>query len=466
MMTIALCRTFILFLLFTAAASEEQIKWTANEDAENVALPLSLKQRRQLLQLQEAIQTSPNPNETLQQVAQSNNMQPEELVHMLEKNNRDLELNPSLVETVSIPKVVFKAFASLSILVSQFAKTHPNMFGLTTATLILMLYAAIIVPRTGLQISSNRSLLSKGPTTLFSPPKQHLERLADSPKFDKRSLSVHAMKTKWDDLFLNEDGVRIHKLPRKSELAQAVSCQVSILPDSFVTEEFPSEESEEGMNKEEKDENEEQHKTEILELLFENAANLLSNRQLTEFSSEKVLRAVFSPNQSKHGILVVPSLGDFGRYGLVYYKVTHQLESHRDATLTLTALKRMGFDGQVHCHIRKYQNKVVVTVHFIVRSRGRKLPKSLATFLVTGLANSLSTSSTQRTEQTLARQSQGKRYKSSSHRYATERRALKLNREKKLEEMAEDRRRKWQRSNPNSGRYQPTGDRQRSPNNC
>lgn len=461
-MMISLYRALILLLLLIYVTSEEQIKSTANEDAENTALPLSTKQRRQLLQLQETIQTSPNPNETLQQAAEANNMQPQELVNMIEKNNRDLELNPSLVETTSIPKIVMKVLASLSVLVSQCAKAHPKMFGFTTVTLLLLLYAAIIVPRTGMHVSSNRSLLSKGPTTIFPPPKQYLERLADSSKFEKRSLSVQAMKTKWDDLFLNEDGVKIHKLPRKSALAQAVSFQVSILPDSFITEP-PNEELDDGDNQEDK----EQQKTEILELLFENASNLLSNRQLTEFSSEKhELKAVFSPDKKKHGILVVPSLGDFGRYGLVYYKVTHQMESHRDATLTLTALKRMGFDGQVQCHIRKYQNKIVVTAHLVVRKRGRKLPKVLATWIVTGLANSLSTSATKRTQQSLARQSQGKRFKSSSHRYAKERRTLRLKKEKDLEDMAEDRRRKWQRGNPNAGRYRPSGDRMRSPNNC
>ena len=38
--------------------------------------------------------------------------------------------------------------------------------------------------------------------------------------------------------------------------------------------------------------------------------------------------------------------------------------------------------------------------------------------------------------------------------------------ERKMEEMAEDRRRRWQRSNPDAGRYRPSGDRMRSPNNC
>lgn len=457
--------SIIFLLLVTGVLAEEQITWTANEDAENEALPLSMKQRRQLLQLQEKIQTSPNPNEILQQVAQANKMQPQDLVNMLEKNNRDLQQNPSLMKTTSIPKIMMKVLASLSLLLSQFAQKHPRMFGLTSATLFLFIYAAIIIPRTGIQISTSRSLLSKGPTTIFPPPKKYLQKLADSPKFGKRSVSVQAMKTKWDDLFLKEDGVKIHKVQRKSELSQAVSCQVSILPDDFVTGYQGEEVEDEEREREQEDCN--RQKLEILEQLFEDASSLLSNRQLAEFSSEhKALRAVFSPDQRKHGILVVPALGDFMRYGLVYLRVTHQMESHRDATLTLTSLKRMRFDGQVHCHIQKYRKKIMITVHLVVRKHGRKLPNTLAKWIVASLADSLLKSTSQRTKQTLARQSQGKRFTSSSHRYATERRTLRLKKEKMLEDMAEDRRRRWQRSNPNSGRYRPSGDRQRSPNNC
>jgi hypothetical protein len=32
--------------------------------------------------------------------------------------------------------------------------------------------------------------------------------------------------------------------------------------------------------------------------------------------------------------------------------------------------------------------------------------------------------------------------------------------------MAEDRRRRWQRGNPDAGRWRPSGDRMKSPNNC
>ena len=135
--------------------------------------------------------------------------------------------------------------------------------------------------------------------------------------------------------------------------------------------------------------------------------------------------------------------------------------------MTLTTLKGMGFfDGQIHFDMKKYRSKLVINVHLAVPKRGRKMGKVLASRIVQELADSLATSASRRTEQIVARQVQGKRFKSASHRRAKERRQSRFEREKLIEEMAEDRRRKWQRNNPDAGRYRPSGDRQRSPNNC
>lgn len=82
------------------------------------------------------------------------------------------------------------------------------------------------------------------------------------------------------------------------------------------------------------------------------------------------------------------------------------------------------------------------------------------------LAQSITRSVTTQTKQTLARKLQGKRYRVSSERQLAERRHIRFENERKQEEMARDRRRKWQRQNPDAGHYRPSGDRMRSPNNC
>ena len=446
--------------LVAPICAEEQIKWTANEDAESAPLPLSLKQRQQLLQLQEAIRTSPDPGATLEQVAQGNGMTPQELVNMLEKNARDLQQNPSLAEPRTIPKVAMKFVASVGVIISQAAKKHPQSFTIATATLLFLLYATITIPRTGMHISAGRKLgLSKGPTCIFAPNQRYIQKLVDSPQLEKQALSVTAKKTKWDDLFLKEDGIEVHKLPRKSQLAQAVSVRVTLSADSLFEElGIEDDQGEEADNR----------KDAALELLFEEALRLLSTRQLAGFSSvEYPLQVASSSDRKKYGILVVRGLGDFRRYGLIFWQVSRQMESDKDASLTLTTVQGKGFfDGQIHFEVKKYRSKVLIITHLVVPKRGRKIAKGKASEIVDALAQSLATSASQRTQQTLARQSQGRRFKSASQRRAAERRQSRFEREKLIEEMAEDRRRKWQRSNPDAGRYRPSGDRQRSPNNC
>jgi hypothetical protein len=90
-------------------------KWTPNDDSEeNPSLPLSMKQRKQLLQLQQVIDTSPNPKATLAQVAKSNNMSPNALTNMLEKNARDLQQGGTH-DLQKNPRSIRKVLASMRV---------------------------------------------------------------------------------------------------------------------------------------------------------------------------------------------------------------------------------------------------------------------------------------------------------------------------------------------------------------
>jgi hypothetical protein len=82
------------------------------------------------------------------------------------------------------------------------------------------------------------------------------------------------------------------------------------------------------------------------------------------------------------------------------------------------------------------------------------------------MTQSIARSVMTQTKQTLVRKSQGKRYRGNSEKRAVERRHIRTENERKQEEMALDRRRKWQRQNPDAGHYRPSGNRMRSPNNC
>ena len=93
-------RTLLLFAVWCLLAflpchctAETEVQWTANEagtaEGSSGPLPLSMQQRKQLLQLEDVIRNSPNPEETLRQAADANGMDPRELASMLQRDRFD-----------------------------------------------------------------------------------------------------------------------------------------------------------------------------------------------------------------------------------------------------------------------------------------------------------------------------------------------------------------------------------------
>lgn len=495
---------------FHGVAAEEQVTWTPNEsdaDGSNPAIPLSMKQRQQLLQLQQTIMSSEDPDGTLQQAAQANGMSPSDLVEILQKNARDLQERPSLLEPRTLPKMIWNMMMSLLALIGQVAKKHPRNFGLSVTSLFLFLYlSTMVVPRTGLHLSTSRGgppffFLSNGPTTVWAPPDRYLQKLltkqveSSSPS----ALGIKNIKTRWDDLTAtgeddgdeNDVGIRVHSMPRShKELSQAVTAQFTISADDLLQEILDPDAYKDMLEEELAEE-----RDDIAHMLYVNARKALMERQLTEFAaitwndgdeeeekSGAAVRCVVSDDDVDMGLLVVPGLGDLRRYGLVFWQATDERETRKGATastsLTLTTLKRLSsFDGQIHWFVQQVDGSdedttdetkagVQIQVHLVVPKGHKKVSAQLGRKIVGQLASSLKQSSVRRTQQTLARRKQGRRFQQSGSRRASERRHSRFQREKQLEEMAEDRRRKWQRQNQDAGRYRPSGRRQRSPNNC
>jgi hypothetical protein len=500
-------------------AAEMEATWTPNED-EGPALPLSMNQRQQLLQLQQAIQNAPDPNGTLQQVAQSNNMSPNELYEMIEKNAQDLQQDPALLSELqqfaqsnggggvgnSIPKMMVRMAAAMVLAIRQSAAQNPRAFSITALSALLIFYTLLAIPRTGLQISSGRSLLtlSSGPTTVFSPPDRYLHKCIGTTASASThpKLSINTMKTNWDDLlkpmirelatngpndddFDEEDGnaygrVEIHQLGRKNELKQAITAQFVLEPDALLKE-FPMGDTIEEIEAE---------RNTVIDLLYSNAASVLTERNLVEFSAaakaKDRIRSVCGTRKKQDddafgsndfGVVVVPGLGNLGRYGLLFWRATSETSqksssasSSSSSTLTLTTLKGKGFfDGQIHIDVRKipqHDGMLLVQVSLAVPKGGRKLHKSVGEKLVGEMARSILMSASRRTKQRLSRQMQGKRFKDTGSKRATDRRNSRFERERLLEEMATERRRRWQKQNPGTSGYRPSGIRQQSPNNC
>jgi hypothetical protein len=460
----------LLLLLFcTTISKATDITWTPNEEAE-APLPLSNNQRQQLLQLEDVIMKSPDPTATLNQAAEANGMDPMDLLDLLERNRSGLEEGGAIPaagngNAPSRQRNIWKVVTSMGVVIAQAASKNPKAFSLIATSLLLVTYIAISAPRTGLVMSSHRGLLSNGASTVWSPPTQYVDHLLESPRFLNREVSFSS-KRAWkvlNPLLDDEDGSVWHKLPKKikADLQQAASSQVTILTSDFL------EASDEDNDEDEDNENDETEQ--LLDLCFEQASNVLNSLQLTEFARPlNSLRLISQKDDPKeHAVLVVKSMGDWGRYGLLPLKVVHQRNDNDDVmSLTLGTLKRSHFDGQIHVEVKKKGNNLVVRVNLLVPRKGQKVTRKIAMSIVEGISQSVALSVKTRTKQSLARRSQSSRFSGSAKSRAAERRHMRYAKVKAMEEMSEDRRRRWQRQNPNAGRYTPSGDRMRSPKNC
>lgn len=407
---------FLWLLLLAVARSEEEVKWTSNPNDDGGPLPLSTKQREELTQLEQAIMSSPDPQATLQQVAASNNMTPQELAGMLQRNHADMaqQGNRSLLSTNPIVKLVS--------LVASRMKQHPKVSTAIVTIALFVLYLRLIeIPRSGIAISTSRSFVSKGPTTLLSPPNRFVEKLMEG--IDETNLNVD--ERLFDQLEIPEvDEGKVKKIPKRAKLWKR----------AFVAEERISLQ---GLD---------EHAEEIL---LDQASRLLSDpSSLVEWIPSVRL----SVDEDK-AMLVYPGMGDYGRYALIPFLITEQ----SDQQLVFSTTMGSYFDGQI---IVEIENTTVRVSMIVVR--GRAPPTSFLQDMARSIAKSLQA----RTRQVVARRSQSERYRASSEAYTAKRRHQRDEKARAIEEMAADRRRRWQRQNPNSGHYRPSGDRMKSPNNA
>lgn len=448
-----------------------EVKWTGNEadaaEGNSGPLPLSQNQRQQLLQLEDVIRTSPNPEATLQQAAEANGMSPQDLMSMLQRNRQDLEQGVAgggggggggLSSTIG--GHLGKLVTALAAVVTKSASQNPKAFAMIATTLLLLLYLAVSAPRTGLVISSQRGFLSRGPTTLLQPPTKFLEKRMGSAKWQQRDPKSSEMSSGiWKDLALDEDGTIWHSLPRKSEIVKAATAQITIPISSFLEEGSDDDEALEF----------------AMDLCYNHAVDVLAARQFTEYTPDgSVLLHTLQKDEGRKrfAVLAVKKLGDLGRYGLVPLQVIQKQEGDKETALTFATMKGAPFTGQIHVSSVQRRRKkgggmsVVLNVHLAIPRKGNKISQKIGVKIVDSLATSIAATVRTRTRQSLARRSQSSRFQGKAKARAEERRSTRFQKEKDIEEMAEDRRRKWQRGNPNSGSYRPSGDRMKSPNNA
>jgi len=471
--------TLLVFLLLISTQCSccraIEATWTPNEQDENDGgpLPLSQAHRDQLLQLEQAILQSPDPQGTLMQVAEANNMDPQDLVNMLERNHKEMSTGGAPPprrrrRTVQAwPQTILKGLSSLGWILLQMAHGNPRAFALASLSILFVLHVLIHAPRTGLVMSTGTTtFLSRGATTMFNPPTTYIDKVLESKQFPKYDLSLPKADCKSVSLFDDElpdyllDGIQVHKLSRKSELVQAVTAQQTLDADDFLSTQNDDDVTESDTER-----------AHVMDTLYDAAAEVLSSRRLTEFVNPPKALRIQSNHEEKRqrsAILVVQKMGNWGRFGLQPLRVSSsQHEGESVASLTFTTLKGGHFDGQIAITVeRTKKDTLVIQIRLGIPKKGRKLNEKVATQVVDAIAHSIQKSITTQTRQTLARKSQGKRYHSNYESRTKEKRQIRFENERKAEEMAKDRRRKWQRQNPDAGRYRPSGDRMKSPNNC
>lgn len=197
--------------------------------------------------------------------------------------------------------------------------------------------------------------------------------------------------------------------------------------------------------------------------------------------------ATTSSSKEEVAALIVKSMGDYRRFGiqpfrLSYYQdndtpLNNVADEESAVVLGYSTLNGGHWDGELRIAIdttsaTNYSDKkknikdyplnaaaVIVSVSIIIPKKGgRKLSSDkLSSKIVAALADSISHSIAVETQRIVAQNIHRKRFSKQTHTLATDKRKIRYENIKKLEEMEQDRRRR--RHNPDSGRYRPTGPR-------
>lgn len=422
----------------TTIVSSVDVQWTPNPEDETGPLPLSQKQRQQLTELTNVIQNSPNPQETLNQAAASNNMDPQDLLQLLQRNQSDGAMQRQQ-QHAGGGGPIRALLTTIGTLIVNLCRTHSRSVMLLTLLTVTSLYLSMIaLPRTGILLSKSRGWTSRGPTTWGAPPVSYLQQRLDAMTSiineNDQALpddTLFSLLEKWDE---SDDAELIWHKPIRHKFRRALTAVDAIQEHDQVA--------------------------------VRHAQSVLSNGPLTEFAD-----TIRVERDGDRAVLVVPNYGDYGRYGLldcalsVYETQGEDDDEKVPLSLHLILSTDSHFQGEVHIVVTRHEDEELnISVSLIATKRPP--PKRFAERIVTELLHSVSTSIRTRTMQTLARSGQSEHYRQKAERFAKHRRSTRLDKEAAIEEMSADRRRRWQRNNPNAGSYRPSNRRQRSPNNA
>lgn len=496
----------------------------SEEGGSSGPLPLSQAQRDQLTQLDQAISSSGDPKAALEKIAKSNEMTPEELGGLLMRNRRDMEAAGGAGGGLgsvagTLPRKLIGTALSILVAVGKAGRAHPRSFGLTLTALVCVLCVLRSAPRNGIVLSTSPKpfFLSSGHTTFLPPPSSYVRSYLDSESFQAARSSLpsgtkigFSLGKKMDDDVEGADGEEEDGEEGEEEERPTVtfhegdpSAALSVTARRFVPfDDFLPEVDENDEAPEERT------NASSSELARAAASSILRSRRFSEFVPDdrddhndrvQFYRSrVSSSSSSSSGrpksgrrkkkeetegaAIVVKGWGDFGRYGVLPLRLSRDDIASEEAedddveggersamAVTYHTLKGGSFDGEIRFSVKETTDEergLAVAVSVVVPKGGRKPSKRRVEELVSLLTTSIATSIQTQALQTSSRRGQSKTFQRRATKRAEERRHVRFVAERKIEEMAKDRRRRWHRRNPDAGRYRPSGHRMRSPNNC
>lgn len=495
---------FYAWLLLLCPAFALEAKWTPNE-ADSVdkggdggPLPVSLAQRKQLLELESAIVQSQDPQATLSHVAQQNGMSPQDLAGMLNRNRKELEetgqleqmqaeVNAAIMQgqgagggrsmNATLPRRIIGLVSSIIVAIIKSAAVQISKRPKQSTFLACIVFATLFVsynaPRNGVAVFPP---FSGGHTTIVQPPNDYLENY-----FVRKWTNGNG----WDNSLPASSKVAEKKKGSKSKKQPLIGVGMTTSLEIDTTNAVEDVTVESTRNDEDgysmvtsayllistsdgDDEDNMEH-----EYMEESVKSIFLERKFSEFipvSSQSLkfrsflVAAEGSDDDVVEGaLMVMKMLGDFGRYGVEPLCFSYELEEEEGEPMThcvaYHTLKGGHFDGEIKFSLEETEDGIVVSVTLAIPKGGRAPPERLAKSMVSSLAESIVESSRIRTKQTLSRRSQSQLYRARASGSASAKRHLRYEQEKKQEEMAKDRKRKWKRNNPDAGRYRPTGHR-------
>lgn len=392
----------------------------------------------------------------------------------------------------SLPRKMLRLMSIFILSGVKAANAHPRSASMMGLLLIITVYVLLAAPRTGIVISSGNGLLSSGHTTFLPPPTTYLSRYVNriphtsSTPDNVKSGSLSRLFSVEEEEEMNGNIKKLTKSEKKklvlvANAKKAVPFEV-LLPTEEELEMMHEKErggtNEDGPTVGLMEKIEEKAWEHALDLAFTSACRILSRRRFTEFiaSPSNRLRMYSEARTDEHqhdvAALVMKSMGDWGRFGIQPLRLVSEYETEDSKSIVYNTLKGGEFDGELRFSVKRQNgerdsthddHRVVVSVTLLIPKNGRKIKDKIASKMLSLLAESIATSSITEAKQIISRELQCSIYRGRAKSRAAEKRHIAFENMKKMEEMAEERRRKWQRNNPDAGRYRPSGHMMRGP---